>query len=203
MIGQVMIFYFCSMDKKRLAIFASGNGSNAVRIIDYFKGHAEIEVAVILTNNKEAGVLKRTVDEPIKQLIINNDEAKQGEYLLSLMKEHHIDFIILSGYLRLVPQALIQAFEERIINIHPALLPKYGGAGMYGIHVHKAVKEAQEKESGISIHVVSEKYDKGEVIAQHRVALEKNDSPEDIQKKVQVLEHKYFALEVEKYVLTK
>lgn len=201
--GQVMIFYFCTMDKKRLAIFASGNGTNAVRINEYFKGHEKIEVAVILTNNKDAGVLEKTVNESIDQLIITNDEAKQGEYLLSLMRNHHIDFIVLSGYLRLVPRTLIQAFKGRIINIHPALLPKYGGAGMYGIHVHNAVKEAQEKESGISIHVVSEEYDKGEIIAQHRVALEKNDSPEDIQKKVQVLEHRYFALEIEKYVLTK
>ncbi len=196
-----MIFYFCSMNKTRIAIFASGNGSNAIRIIEHFKTHETIEVAVLLSNKINAGVLERTKNESIEQIIINNEQANDGELLSSLMQQRDIKFIILSGYLRMIPASFIQTFPKQIINIHPSLLPKYGGSGMYGLNVHKAVKEAGEEESGITIHLVNEEYDKGKIIGQHSVELKKEDSIEEIQKKVQVLEHKWFAKDIEKYIL--
>lgn len=192
---------FALMNKIRIAIFASGNGSNAIRIIEHFKSHKAIEVAVILSNKKDAGVLARTENEPLKQIIINNEQANNGEFLTSLMKDSDIDYVVLSGYLRMIPPDFIHAFPERIINIHPSLLPKYGGAGMYGLNVHKAVKAAQEKETGITIHVVNEEYDKGKIITQHHIELSKEDSVHAIQQRVQSLEHKWFAQDIEQYIL--
>lgn len=189
------------MGKKRLAIFASGNGSNAIKIIDHFEGHDEIEVSLIVCNRKNAGVLERTAGKGIKQILITNEEANNGVLLVNLLKDNQIDGIVLSGYLRLIPEELINAYPSGIINIHPALLPKYGGPGMYGMHVHEAVKKAKEKESGITIHLVNAEYDKGKVIAQHRVSLSEEDSTAQIQEKVQKLEHLFFAQEIENYML--
>jgi phosphoribosylglycinamide formyltransferase-1 len=188
------------MKLQRIALFASGNGSNAIKILDYFKGNASIEVPVLVTNNSNAGVLKRTAKYPLQRIILDKEEVKSGVVLTNLMKEHQIDFIVLCGYLKLIPVGLVQAFKDRIINIHPALLPKFGGAGMYGMNVHKAVKGAQESESGITIHLVNEVYDKGEIIAQHTVAIAQEDTPEDIQQKVQAIEHEWFAQEIENYI---
>lgn len=189
------------MGKKRLAIFASGNGSNTIKIIDHFEGHDEIEVSLIVCNRKNARVLKRTAGKGIKQILITNEEANNGVLLINLMKDNQIDFIVLSGYLRLIPEELINTYPSGIINIHPALLPKYGGPGMYGMHVHEAVKKAKEKESGITIHLVNAEYDKGKVIAQHRISLSEEDSTAQIQEKVQKLEHLFFAQEIENYIL--
>jgi phosphoribosylglycinamide formyltransferase-1 len=191
------------MDKIRIAIFASGNGSNAIRIIEHFRAQETIEVAVILSNKKNAGVLVRTTDESIEQIIIDNEQAKDGKFLSALMQKRDIKFVILSGYLRMIPVSFIHAFPKQIINIHPSLLPKYGGSGMYGINVHQAVKDAGEKESGITIHLVNEEYDKGRIIGQHSVELEAEDSIQEIQQKVQSLEHKWFAQDIEKYILQK
>lgn len=198
---DLMIFYFCTMHKTRIAIFASGNGSNAVRIIEHFRNHKTIEVSVVLSNKKDAGVLIRTKNDPLEQLIITNEQAKDGALLSSLMQELGIQFIVLSGYLRMIPASLIQAFPKRIINIHPSLLPKFGGKGMYGLNVHKAVKAAGESKSGITIHLVNEEYDKGKIIGQHSVELKKEDSLDAIQQKVQSLEHQWFAYDIEKYIL--
>jgi phosphoribosylglycinamide formyltransferase-1 len=191
------------MYKIRIAIFASGNGSNAIRVIEYFRTHKTIEVAVILSNKKNAGVLMRTKDESIEQMIIDNEQAKDGEFLSSMMQQQDIRFVVLSGYLRMIPASFIHTYPKQIINIHPSLLPKYGGSGMYGINVHKAVKEAGEKESGITIHLVNEEYDKGEIIGQHSIELKAEDSIEKIQQKVQSLEHKWFAQDIEKYIIQK
>ena len=191
------------MDKIRIAIFASGNGSNAIRVIEYFRTHETIEVAVILSNKKNAGVLMRTKDESIEQMIIDNEQAKDGEFLSSMMQQQDIRFVVLSGYLRMIPASFIHTYPKQIINIHPSLLPKYGGSGMYGINVHQAVKEAGEKESGITIHLVNEEYDKGEIIGQHSIELKAEDSIEEIQQKVQSLEHKWFAQDIEKYIIQK
>lgn len=191
------------MDKIRIAIFASGNGSNAIRVIEYFRTHETIEVAVILSNKKNAGVLMRTKDESIEQMIIDNEQAKDGEFLSSMMQQQDISFVVLSGYLRMIPASFIHTYPKQIINIHPSLLPKYGGSGMYGINVHQAVKEAGEKESGITIHLVNEEYDKGEIIGQHSIELKAEDSIEEIQQKVQSLEHKWFAQDIEKYIIQK
>lgn len=189
------------MNKQRLAIFASGNGSNAVRIIEHFRNHNEIEVCAVVCNNPKAGVLERAANEDLHQILITNKEAADGKLLTELMHKANVDFIVLSGYLRMIPKALIHSYPKHIINIHPALLPKYGGAGMYGIHVHKAVKESGEKQSGITVHLVNEEYDKGEILVQHQTSLNSTDSVADIQKKVQSLEHEYFAQEIENYIL--
>ena len=188
------------MRKHRLAIFASGNGSNAVRLIDYFENHESIETPVVLTNNKNAGVIERLENTPVKTLIIDNKQADDGECLINLMKENEIDFIVLGGYLRKIPAALISIYQNKIINIHPALLPKYGGKGMYGIHVHQAVKEANEPETGITIHLVNQNYDEGRILAQHMTSLSQDDNAIDIQRKVQGLEHEWFPKEIEKYI---
>lgn len=188
------------MEKQRLAIFASGNGSNAVRLVDYFKNHKSIEVAAILTNNKNAGVIERLKNTALEIIIIDNEQAKNGELLVDLMKSNNINFIVLGGYLRKIPSALIAAFEEKIINIHPALLPKYGGKGMYGIHVHEAVKEAKDEKTGITIHLVNQNYDEGRILAQHETAISLSDEALDIQRKIQRLEHEWFPIEVEKYI---
>tara|TARA_B100000508_G_scaffold140085_2_gene140072 strand:+ start:91866 stop:92480 length:615 start_codon:yes stop_codon:yes gene_type:complete len=198
--GDIMIFYFCIMEKKRLALFASGNGSNAIRIIDYFRDNENIKVSVLVCNRENAGVLDKTAGSGIKQVVISNEEASNGQLLVDLMNENEIDYIILCGYLRMIPEELIHSFPEHIVNIHPALLPNYGGPGMYGIHVHRAVKNAGEEKTGITIHLVNEEYDKGKIIAQHDVALSATDSIEDIQKKVQVLEHTFFAPEIENLI---
>lgn len=188
------------MKKQRIAIFASGNGSNAVRLVDYFENHKTIEVAAILTNNRNAGVIERVKNRGVKTLIIDNEQANQGEFLIDLMHSNQIDIIVLGGYLRKIPTAFISAYQDKIINIHPALLPKYGGKGMYGIHVHEAVKEAGDSETGITIHLVNQNYDEGRILEQHKTSILPIDDPIDIQKKVQLLEHEWFPRVIEKYI---
>jgi phosphoribosylglycinamide formyltransferase-1 len=188
------------MKNERLAIFASGNGSNAVRLVDYFQNHGSIEIAVILTNNKNAGVIQRVKNSGVKTNIIDNKQGNQGDVLIDLMQSNKIDFIILGGYLRKIPGSFISAFQDKIINIHPALLPKYGGKGMYGTHVHGAVKEAGDIETGITIHLVNQNYDEGRILAQYKTAVSLNDDAFEIQRKVQELEHEWFPVEVEKYI---
>jgi phosphoribosylglycinamide formyltransferase-1 len=188
------------MKKQRLAIFASGNGSNAVRLIDYFQNHDSIEVATILTNNKNAGVIERVKNSGIKTVVIDNEQAKEGDFLAKLMRSNNIDFIVLAGYLRKIPNTFISAYQDKILNIHPALLPKFGGKGMYGMHVHQAVKDAGETESGITIHLVNQNYDEGKILAQHKTNVLPTDDTINIQQKVQQLEYEWFPLEVEKYI---
>lgn len=187
------------MDIKRIAIFASGGGSNAIKLLDYFEKSREIEVVLLLTNNENAGVLEKTEDR-VDQMIINNEGANDGAYLVEVMQELEIDYIVLAGYLRKIPSELIHAFPKHIINIHPALLPKYGGIGMYGMNVHKAVLENKETESGITIHLVNEIYDDGEVLAQYTTSISPEDNADTIQKKVLEIEHRYFSEVVEKYI---
>jgi phosphoribosylglycinamide formyltransferase-1 len=188
------------MKKQRIAIFASGNGSNAVRLVKYFQNHKNIEPAVILTNNKDAGVIEGLKNSGLKSIVINNEQASKASVLLDLMQSNHIDYVVLAGYLRKIPEPFISAYQDKIINIHPALLPKYGGKGMYGTNVHQAVKEAGDKETGITIHLVNKNYDEGRVLAQHRVTVLTNDTVLTIQSKVQRLEHEWFPREVEKYI---
>lgn len=188
------------MKKQRLAIFASGNGSNAVRLLDYFQNHESIEVALILTNNKNAGVLERVKHNGVKTLVIDNEQAKDGDFLAKLLRSNNIDFVVLAGYLRKIPDSFISAYQDKTINIHPALLPKCGGKGMYGMHVHKAVKEKGDKESGITIHLVNQNYDEGRTLAQYKTAVLPSDDAFEIQQKVQQLEHEWFPVEVEKYI---
>jgi len=190
------------MNPTRIALFASGNGSNALNIIKYFEGSSAVDVAFVLANSSKAGVVNAAQQLGVKTIVCTNDEAENEDYFVSICKENQIDFIILAGFLRKIPASLIQAFPERIINIHPSLLPKYGGKGMYGRFVHEAVALNKEKESGITIHFVNEEFDKGRVIAQFSVHLGEEDTPTSIQSKVQQLEHQHFAPVIEKTILT-
>lgn len=182
----------------QLAIFASGTGSNARKIIEYFKDHPVIRVALVVSNKPDAPVLAMAQSHQIETLVINRKSFYESEAILDSLREHQVDLVILAGFLWLVPGYLIRAFPRRIINIHPALLPQYGGKGMYGHHVHQAVWEAREPESGITIHYANEHYDEGDIIFQIKCVLAPEDSPEDIAKKVLELEHYYYARVIER-----
>jgi phosphoribosylglycinamide formyltransferase-1 len=180
-----------------IAIFASGAGSNAKKIIEYFKGHKKIKIALIVCNKPGAGVLKIAEEENISSLIIEKEKFFQGNAYINELKEKKIDFIVLAGFLWKIPSLLTKEYPERIVNIHPALLPKYGGKGMYGNFVHEAVIAAKEKESGITVHYVDDLYDHGKIIFQAKCEVEKNDTAETLAKKIHLLEHTYFAKVIE------
>lgn len=182
----------------QIAIFASGSGTNAQRIIEYFKNSKNINISCVLTNNKNAFVIERCKNLNVKCLIFNKSEFYDEQYFSSLLKENGVDFIVLAGFLWLIPKYLIKNYKNKIINIHPALLPKYGGKGMYGENVHKAVIENNENESGITIHFVNENYDEGGIIFQAKCNIEINDSPEILAKKIHELEYLHFPLVIEK-----
>ncbi len=184
--------------QKHIAIFASGHGSNAQAIIDYFKGHSTIKVALIVTNNKTAGVIQIAKDNRIPFDIVSPAELKEEETITDLLELYQIDLIVLAGFLLLIPAYLVRAYPNKIINIHPALLPKYGGKGMYGTKVHETVLANNESETGITIHYVNEKYDEGEYIAQFRCHVEPSDSTETIAAKVHKLEHEHYPKEIER-----
>jgi formyltetrahydrofolate-dependent phosphoribosylglycinamide formyltransferase len=185
-----------------IAIFASGTGSNAQKIIDHFHGHPSIKIALIVTNNPLAGVLNIAKKEGLPTLIIEREKFLKGDAYLPELKEKNIQFIVLAGFLWKIPQKLIDKYPRHIINIHPALLPKYGGKGMYGKHVHYAVLSAGEKESGITIHYVDEHYDNGDVIFQEKCPVLPGDSIESLTERIHALEHKYYPQIIEN-VLTK
>ncbi|MFM6954054.1 MAG: phosphoribosylglycinamide formyltransferase [Sphingobacteriaceae bacterium] len=178
--------------KKRIAIFASGSGSNAQKIMEHFKKHTDAEVAIVLTNNPEAYVLQRADNFEIPTHIFDKHEFYQTDDVLDLLKNLRIDLVVLAGFLWLIPENILVAFPKRIINIHPALLPKYGGRGMYGERIHKEVLASGDEESGITIHFANEDFDSGEIIYQARFKIEKNDDLEMIKFKGQQLEHQYF-----------
>ena len=186
---------------KRIAIFASGAGSNAAKIIEYFSTRNTIEVAVIVCNKPDAGVLKIAADHDIPTILIGKETFFRGDAYVAELKSLNIDFIVLAGFLWKIPQQLIAAYPNKMINIHPALLPKYGGKGMYGHFVHEAVVAAGEKESGITIHYVNEHYDEGATIFQSSFPVLPSDTPEDVAKKGQVLEHRDFPQVIESLVL--
>jgi phosphoribosylglycinamide formyltransferase-1 len=183
--------------KKRIAIIASGSGSNAQKIMEFFKKHADAEVALVLTNNPEAYVLQRADNFEVPSHIFDKQEFYKSDDIISLLKNLQIDLIVLAGFLWLIPENLITAFPNRIINIHPSLLPKYGGKGMYGNKVHQSVLHAGEEESGITIHFVNEHFDEGETIHQSRFKIEKGDDLEMIKFKGQQLEHLHYPKVVE------
>lgn len=183
--------------KKRIAIFASGSGSNAQKIMEHFKRNSEAEVVLILTNNPQAYVLQRADNFEIPSHIFSRHEFYETETIIRLLKNLQVDLIVLAGFLWLVPPNLLKAFPNKIINLHPALLPKFGGKGMYGDHVHKAVLAAGEEESGITIHFVNEKFDEGEILHQSRFKIEPGDNLEMIKFKGQQLEHQNFPRVIE------
>ena len=183
--------------KKRIAIFASGSGSNAQKIMEHFKRNAEAEVVLILTNNPQAYVLQRSDNFEIPSHIFNRHEFYETDDVIKLLKNLQVDLIVLAGFLWLVPESLLKAFPNKIINLHPALLPKHGGKGMYGDHVHKAVLAAGDEESGITIHFVSEAFDEGEIIHQSKFRIDTGDNLEVIKFKGQQLEHQHFPRVIE------
>lgn len=185
---------------KRLAIFASGSGSNAEKIAEYVAANAAIDVSLILTNNPKAGVIDRARRLHIPVVSFDRQTFYDSERIVELLKNQAIDLVVLAGFMWLIPASLVQAFPQRIVNIHPALLPKYGGKGMYGHFVHEAVVAAGEPESGITIHYVNERYDEGDVIFQASCSVERGDTPDDVARKVQVLEHQYYPKIVEELV---
>jgi phosphoribosylglycinamide formyltransferase-1 len=177
---------------KKLIIFASGNGSNAENIVRYFNRDARVEVALILTDNPQAGVISRANNLGISCISFNQTLYQKTEYLQKIIQNINPDLIVLAGFLKKIPAALIQLFPNKIVNIHPALLPKFGGKGMYGIHVHQAVIDASEKVSGITIHYVNEQYDEGQIIFQAKTDLSEKDTPKSLAEKIHQLEHIHF-----------
>lgn len=183
-----------------IAIFASGSGSNAENIFEYFKNSEKIKVSLILSNRKNAYVLERAEKMNVEGIYVYKDKFNNKDELLSILQERNIDFIVLAGFLLLIPEFLIEAFPNKIINIHPALLPKFGGKGMYGDNVHRAVLEAEEKESGITIHYVNKDYDKGKIIFQESFEIEENMRMEELVEKIHELEYNHFPKVIEKTI---
>ncbi len=184
-----------------IAIFASGSGSNAQRIIEYFNKNRSISVTRIFCNKKDAYVLSRAEKLGIPTFVFGRNEFYNSNEVLDKLKDDEIDLIVLAGFLWLVPANILSEFSNRIINIHPALLPKYGGKSMYGMRVHEAVISAGEKESGISIHYVNEKYDEGEIIFQKKCTVEKDETPESLAAKIHQLEYEHYPKTIEKLII--
>jgi len=176
---------------KRIALFASGSGSNAENIIRYFSNSTELEFPVIISNRPDAPVHERAKKLMIPSYVFKKSDFESGK-VLEFLRENSIDFLVLAGFLLKIPENLLQAYPDRIINIHPALLPKFGGQGMYGSHVHEAVVAAGEKESGITIHYVNENYDEGCIIFQARCPVFPSDTPDEVAEKVHALEYEHF-----------
>ena len=177
---------------KKLAIFASGGGSNAEQILQYFDQHESVEIALIISNKPDAGVITRAYNWKIPALVLGKKQYRDGAFLCKLMQQWEISHIALAGYLKLIPTSLIQAFPNKIFNIHPALLPKFGGKGMYGMNVHRAVIAAGESHSGMTIHYVDEQYDEGKIIFQDQVRIEKDWDAQKLQQEVLKLEHAHY-----------
>ncbi|PRY32791.1 formyltetrahydrofolate-dependent phosphoribosylglycinamide formyltransferase [Spirosoma oryzae] len=177
---------------KRIAIFASGSGSNAEKIADYFASSTDVSIELIVSNNPKAGVIDRARRLHIPVLLFDRTTFYQTDRITHLLQQQRIDLIVLAGFMWLMPAGLVQAFPDRIVNIHPALLPKFGGKGMYGHFVHEAVVAAQETESGITIHFVNEHYDEGAPIFQAHCPVTPTDTPDDVARKVQALEHDHY-----------
>lgn len=184
----------------RIAIFASGAGSNAARIIEYFKGHEYIAVTLVVCNKPDAGVLKIAAAAGIPAILIEKERFFHGDGYVPSLEAHHISFIVLAGFLWKIPAAIIRAFHSSIINIHPALLPAYGGKGMYGMRVHNAVIDAGEPMSGITVHFVDGQYDNGDIIFQERCAIGPGETPETLAQKIHELEYEHFPRIIEQVI---
>jgi phosphoribosylglycinamide formyltransferase-1 len=187
----------------RIAIFASGSGTNAQRITEYFRersGPAGVEL--ILSNKPDAFVLERARNLGISSVIFSREEFYESSRIPDLLKKNAIDFLVLAGFLWLIPATLLKAYPGRILNIHPALLPAYGGKGMYGMKVHEAVISNHDKESGITVHLVNECYDEGQILFQAKCSIDESDTPGSLAEKIHKLEYRYFPEVIEKYILS-
>jgi phosphoribosylglycinamide formyltransferase-1 len=187
---------------KNIAILASGSGSNAENIAKYFGGSDYAQVSFIIANNPEAYVLERAKKLGIESAVVTKQQFMEADSIIAMLQERSIDFVVLAGFLLLVPQKLIEAYPGRIVNIHPALLPKHGGKGMYGDRVHKAVVESGDTESGITIHLIDEQYDKGTTFFQAKCPVLPTDTPDDVAAKVHELEYKHFPHVIEEILHT-
>jgi phosphoribosylglycinamide formyltransferase-1 len=185
---------------KKLAIFASGGGSNAQKIHDFFQNDDDIEIKIIVVNNSKAAIIEKAKSWNIQVLQINRGSFYGSTDVVNQLISEEIDLVILAGFLWLIPESLLKAFPNKILNIHPALLPNYGGKGMYGMNVHKAIFEAKEKESGITIHTIDGEYDRGDFIYQEAVNIQDCNSPQNIADKVLKLEHKNFAKVIKSFL---
>jgi phosphoribosylglycinamide formyltransferase 1 len=188
------------MNKRNIAIFASGSGTNAQRIAEYFSNHPEIAVSMILSNKPDAYVLVRAKKLNIPSVVFDRHGFYDTNEISGLLKKNKIDLIVLAGFLWLIPGNLIKTYRGRIINIHPALLPKYGGKGMYGSRVHEEVIQSGDKESGISIHYVNEKYDEGNIIFQAKCKVLPDDTPDTLAQRIHQLEYKHYPEIIEKII---
>jgi len=186
-----------------ISIWASGSGSNAENLIGHFENHPHIRVDHLLTNNADAGVIARAERLGVECFVFPRKDFREGSIVLNRLRERKINYIILSGFLQMVPVEIIQQFPEAIINIHPALLPDFGGKGMFGHHVHEAVISSGQKESGITVHVVDEIYDHGKTILQRHCPVLSGDTPEQLAARIHELEYKWFPVAIEEYILNK
>ncbi len=181
----------------KIAIFASGSGTNAENIIQYFSGKTSFEVALVVSNKQDAYVLERARKYEVPSVVFSKSDFLETDKVLEVLHKYEIDFIVLAGFLLRIPENLLRAYPQRIVNIHPALLPKYGGKGMYGDRVHEAVVAAGESESGITIHYINENYDEGSIIFQSSCKVLPSDTPHDVAVKVHALEYKYYPVVIE------
>ena len=185
-----------------LAVLASGSGTNAENLIKYFDEHESIRVTCVLTNNPKAGVLERACELGVESHVFDRKSFYQVEAVLNLLEDKSINVIVLAGFLWLIPTKIINYYPEKIINIHPSLLPKYGGKGMYGHHVHQAVLENGEVKSGITVHLVNEVYDQGQILFQTTCQVLKSDTPDSLANRIHQLEYEHFPKIIEQYVIT-
>lgn len=186
---------------KRIALFASGSGTNVENIANYFKNNTEIDIGLILSNKKDAFVLERAKKLGIPSMVFNREQFYNSQVVVDQLIDNNIDFVVLAGFLWLIPTNLIQAYPKKIINIHPALLPKHGGKGMYGSKVHESVVKNHDNESGITIHFVNEHYDEGDVIFQSTCEVLPTDTADNVAAKVHALEYEHFPKVIEQLVL--
>ena len=188
------------MDIHKIAILVSGAGTNAINIIEYFEKNSVADVTLVISNKTDALAVEKAQNKGVRTIVFNNESFKKNGKVLDYLRSQSIDFIVLAGFLMKIPNDVIHAYPNKIVNLHPSLLPKYGGKGMYGKYVHRAVIEAQESESGISIHFVNEEYDEGAIIFQAKVSVEKGDSVEVLAQKIQQLEHRFFPKVIEQVI---
>lgn len=189
------------MKQFRIAIFASGSGTNAEEIFKHFQQHPSIEIVLLLSNNSQAYALERAKKYNVPAKVFTRIQFRESEEVIIWLQKRNVTHIVLAGFMWLVPDYLVKSFPRHIINIHPALLPKFGGKGMYGMHVHEAVKAAGEKETGITIHEVNERYDEGKILFQAKCSVAQSDTPEEIANKVHVLEHQHYPSVIERWVM--
>ena len=188
--------------KFRIAIFASGSGTNAEAIIKYFKDHPLIKIELVLTNNSNALVLERAKKFAVPAKVFNREEFS-SDVVVSWLREYGVTHIVLAGFLWLIPASLLKSYPNEIINIHPALLPKFGGKGMYGMKIHELIRSLNETETGITIHLINDKYDEGPILYQGRCEVASTDTPKDIANKVHQMEHANYPLVIEQWILGK